>query len=460
MVEVKSAAQLIEQNIGQKCLTEHKLVYDSASEAVESVYFFILDLMQDEFGYDVEKIIDNFSSSPGSGHFGEIGQKVTIMQQQGTKILGDINTILRSVLNIIYDLRDFRTRLEHYEDLHSTNLEKAEASKLALKQVWIDKVDMQKGNSSIAMMARQIGFQTLFDAFYAAKNEKDAKKLDLNERVKRMVLQRIQEFNIWLNQSERELKKRYQIEKTYLKSQVNSLRLYSRWAKPYLKTASELEMKDQGRNPALVKSFSTLFLELTLLGKKKINIEASAISEKIPSELKSYKSRRDYYSCVLIDFVFRGVPQRVSQRGDYSFGGRTDVIFRGYALNQEELEKLDEELEKSDIYDALKLIEGTTTESLENLREEIEFFLEEKDEEKQETKKSEDSSNPFLALIGHYNKKNEKETSSKEKKLIEIKKDNWIEKNHLRRVASEEAKAKAFKFFDIYKKAHGMPTPE
>jgi hypothetical protein len=459
MQEYKTASQLIEENIGQKCLVEHKLIYDSAAESIEPIYFFILDLMQDEFGYNVEKIIDNFTSSPSSGHFGELGQRATIMQQQGTKILGDINTVLRSILNIIYDLRDFRTRLQYYKDVESSKKEKSEAARLALKQLWIDKVDSQKGNSSISVMARQLGFQTLFDAFYVSKNEDDVKKLDLNDRVKRMVLQRIEEFNIWLYQSGQELKKRYEIEKIYLKSQINSLKIYSRWVKPYLKTASKLEMKDIGRNPSLVDSFSTLFLELTLLGKKKLNIENSAISEKIPFELKNYKSSRDYYSCVLVDFNFRGFPQRVSQRGDYNFGGRTEVTFKGYSLNEDELKKLDEELKKSDIYDSLNLIEGTTTESIDNLKGEIESFLEEEIENssKEEKQKLEKNVNPFLAIIGYYNKKNEKKEISK---IDKIKKDNWIEKNHLRRAASEEAKAKAFKFFDIYKKAHGMPTPE
>jgi hypothetical protein len=93
----------------------HNLGYDSAVETLEPVYFFILDLMND-MGLGSEKLIDNFSSSPGSGHFAELGQRATIMQNQATKVLGDINVVLRSVLNIIYDLKEFRTRLQSYDD--------------------------------------------------------------------------------------------------------------------------------------------------------------------------------------------------------------------------------------------------------------------------------------------------------------------------------------------------------
>ena len=64
------------------------------------------------------------------------------MQQQGTKILGDINTVLRSILNIIHDLKDFRTRLQGYDDLNSKDKNTSEGAKLSLKQIWLDKVDI------------------------------------------------------------------------------------------------------------------------------------------------------------------------------------------------------------------------------------------------------------------------------------------------------------------------------
>src|SRR3990172_41244 len=106
------------KDVNDKPLAEHTLVYDSSSETLEPIYFFILDLMND-FRFEVKKLVDNFSSSPGSGHFSELGQRATIMQQQGTKILGDVNTVLRSVLNIIYDLKEFRRSEEHTSELQS-----------------------------------------------------------------------------------------------------------------------------------------------------------------------------------------------------------------------------------------------------------------------------------------------------------------------------------------------------
>ena len=442
------------ESIGQEA--SHTLTYDSSSETLEPIYFFILDLMNG-FGFETEKLIDNFTSAPGSGHFAELGQRATIMQQQGSKLMADINVVLRSVLNIIYDLKEFRIRLESYEGLKSEDKAKKDAALLSLKQVWMDKVDITKGNSSIkAMATTQMGFNTLIDAFLAVNSEEDVKEIDLNDIVKRILLPRIQEFNLWVKQSEQELKKRYEIEKTYLKSQVNSLKLYSRWAKPYLKAAQLLESKDSGRNPNLIKTFNTILLELTLLGKNKINIKQAAIEGKLPEALKKMtKPKREYYSCVLIDFSFRGIPQRISpQQSHYVFGGKADVNFRAYALNDDELKKLEEELAKEDVEDVLKLIEGATTESLSNLQEEINFFLEEKPDEKKEKPKQ--GSNPFLALIGYYDKKEKpKETTTKEK---QIRKDDWIEKTNIRPFAAQDAVEKNYTLFDVYKKAHGMAS--
>jgi hypothetical protein len=435
--------------------TSHTIGYDSSTETLEPIYFYIIDLMN-EFDLGPEKLIDNFASSPGSGHFGELGQRATIMQQQGTKILGDINTVLRSTLNIIYDLKEFKIRLQAYDDLKSKD--KEDAAILSLKQLWMDKVDAQKQNSSIKAMALgQAGFQTLIDAFLAAQKTEDVKKLDLNDRVKRILIPRIQEFEGWLKHSEGELRKRYELEKNYLRSQVNSLKLYTRWAKPYLIASQQLEASDMGsREPALVKTFNTILLELTLLGKEKLDVDSAAQLGNLPIEFRKMKPRRDYYSCLLVQFKFRGIPQKVSQQSHFAFGGKAEITFSSYSLNQDELDKIDEELKKSDIEDSLKLIEGTTTESLDRLKDEINYFLEEKSEE--EKKEQKDTSNPFLAILGLYNKKEEsKKEESTEKKAV-IRPENWIEKNHFRKLTSARGKFFAFKLFDTYKKSHKMQS--
>lgn len=441
----------------------YNLIYDSSTEALEPIYFFVLDLMND-FGLAPEKLLDTFASTPGGTHFSEIGMKATRMQEEAQKMLGSVNTVLRSVLNVLYDLRDFKIRLSHYEGLRSKKKGEREAAMLSLKQIWMDKVDIAKGNSSIKAMALgQAGYQTLIDAFLIVKDEDikggDGKELDLNDRIKRIVKARIIEFNYWLSNSEKELQKRYDIEKSYLKSQVSSLKLYIRWIKPYLQTAAQLEMKDNPTEAALVSIFNTVKLELTLLGKNEIKPGDLALAGEFPREFKQMaekgKFKRKYYSCVLVDFTFRAIPR---QGGIFS--GRSEISLKGYALNEEEYKKLKQEWENSYLRDALTLIRGATDDSIEKMQEEIESYLEEDEpKDKKEKEKSNDQSNPFLALIGHYESSSPKsKDKKKDEKIDNVTPDSWVEKNYFRKKAVEDSDGKAFTLFDIYKKVHGMAS--
>jgi len=437
--------------------TVHTLTYESYTESLEPIYYFVLDLMSD-FGLKPEKLIDNFSPSPGSSEFGELGTRASVMQQQGSAMLEKINAVLRSVLNILYDLKDFRIRLQSYDDLHASDANIKKSARLALKQLWMDKVDIEKGASSLKGMVQQ-GFPILIDAFLSVNNAKDAEKIDLNDRIKRILFPRVQEFNHWVEQSERELRNRYEIEKNYLKSQVNSLKLYSRWAKPYLLSAKKLEQK-ASKDAALVNAFNRTILQLTLLGKRKLKVKDEAISGNFPSDFAKdsflRKMKRDYYSCVLVDFVFRAVPQG-TKAGGSTYIGRVDIQFRGYSLNDQEMAKLEQEMEKSDLGDVLRLVNGITDDSLKQIQEDIDFFLEENNPEEKE-KKAKDDSNPFLALIGFYNKPTEKSKPSTKEKDVVVEKETYFEKTFLRSHTINTAEETAFKLFDIYKKAHGMPS--
>lgn len=427
---------------------EHSLIYDSAVEQLEPVYFWILDFMND-LGFSVEKIIDNFSATPGGGYFAEIGARATKMQEEGMKILGSVNIVLKSIINLIYDLKEFEIRLKQYDLANSKEPKQREAGILGLKQIWMDKVDIQRGRGSINLMTQELGFTTLRDAFMVAKSPEDVDKLDLNDRVKRILKPRVAEFFEWRRRSEAELRKRFEIEKSYLKSQVSALKLYTRWAKPYLKAAEQLMMKDKTlKEASLVNAFNTIIFELSLMGKQKIDVKKEAEAKNLPRPFRDLKIKRDYFVCVFIDFIFRGIPSR-TQQGGYVFGGRAEVKFKAYALNSDELEVLNKELEKEDFSDAVKLVEAVTEESLKQITEDIEHFLGKEEKEKKQE----------AGLFGFFTVKKEEKKEEKKKPLEigKLKKDSF-EESILRTYAEQQSATLCFKIYDVYKKSHGMAS--
>ena len=460
-------------------LMEYKLVYDSSVETLEPVYFWLLDFLQPLM--DVVKIKDNFVASPGSGYFSEIGARATKMQEEGMKILGAVNIVVKSIIQLLYDLKEFEIRIKHYDNAEKK--ETMEEGMLALKQIWMDNVDVKRGMGSINRMTYELGFATLRDAFMSVNSVDDVKRMDLNDRVKRVLEPRIAEFQEWIKRSKSELKRRFEIERTYLRSQISTLKLYSRWVKPYLKAAEELSMRkvEDSRQPWIVNAFNTMVLELSLFCSKAISVESSVYDKLLPPEFKKMDDRkkiRKTYAILLVDFAFRGIPRRVPE-SHYVHGGRAEVYFRAYTLNEDEKIMFEHKMDQSDIAAALGLANDITEESLKQMIEDIKYFLEKGDIEEKKEKK-EPQSNPFTALVSAFvepflPKKKEPAEEGETKEEKELKKlkemiaglkqgiapDSYEERT-VRKIAQKNAIDMCFKLNDKYKKAHGMaafPTP-
>ncbi|MEK6850621.1 MAG: hypothetical protein AABX85_03530 [Nanoarchaeota archaeon] len=447
-------------------IEKHLLVYDSTSQNLEPIYFWILDNLYQEYKSmkQVDKLVDNFISSPGSGHFSETGQKATKMQDEAMKLIGVANQVVKSILNLIYDLKEFRIRLDLYDKYKSNKPEEKESAFLSLKQIWMDTVDMKRGNTSIKALAlgSQSYFVTLIDAFMKTKTLKEIDEIDLNDRVKRLLQQRLGEFLNWILESEKELRKRYEIERTYLKSQVNTVHLYARWAKPYLRAARKLE-QNAADTAALVTAFNTVLFELTLLGQSEYRPEDDVARGDLPKEFKKAKLRK-YQPLIIVELKFRSIPERAGQQG-YGFRGRVEITFTSYALNKDEVQLLKELIAQDDFGDVFKFIQGATEESLGQLKEDIDFFLKDLDEKpgkKDESNNNSNDTNPFSALFSAFKKSessDEKKSEQKEGDILfkEIKKDSDYEKV-VRSMAIITARQECRKFYNLYKKVHEMPT--
>lgn len=452
---------------GGKPLSQFEMVYDAQSAQLEPIYYWMLDFIQG-LGFDTKKVTDNFMSSPGSGHFAEMGQKATRMQEEGMKLYGYLNQTVKNVMNLIYDLKEFEIRLEHYEKAKSEDPKEKEAGMLALKQIWLDNVDIKRGRGSIHQMASmEMGFSTVREIFMMSNSLEDIEKNEVvNEQVKRVVKPRLVEFLDWRERSEKELRSRFNIEKSYLRTQVNTIKLQASWIRPYLKAAEQLRQKGFEGDAALVNAFSTSRFELTLFATQK---------GKPPSGISNYNFKRNYNSVLVVSLKYRGhLSQRATQKGDMAFGmgGRIEMNFESYVLNDQELDLFWKNMEKNDVGEVLGLT-NSAEESLKQLETEIQHFLED-EKEKADKKKAEedkknkkakgntDNVNPFAALFSGIGdlfgggKKKEKKSEEVEE-VDEIKKDNWYEKQY-REEVKDTAKARLYLVYDIYKKSHGMES--
>jgi len=399
----------------------YKISYDSTSEGLEPIYFWILDFFKDSLpaGLEMDEIIkykDEYDASVASGYFGEMGTRLSVMQDRAMKIMATVNTVIRSIINIIYDLREFSIRLAHYDNFHSGISSTRQAARLALKQLWMDQVDIKKSRGSINALSQQLEFVTLRDAFLFVEKLEKIDELDINERVKRILKARLEEYFEWEKNSETELRKRYSIERSYLKSQVASLKYYTLWVKPYLVAAQKLGMtsfaSSSGRqSPNLVNAFSNMEMHLGLFGMKEVK------PEKVIKGYSSMKFERKFYSCIEVDIVFRTIPRSVQgQYGShYVHSGRIDLIFTPYSFTDEEIKEIYKLKEEEDF----ELIEEMTGTSLKEIQEDIDHYLKDEDESKLEKLKGKDKIEELKRRIA-------RATTSAERNSLQIQLDEEI----------------------------------
>jgi hypothetical protein len=465
---------------GPAPLWQHDLTYDSSMETLEPIYYWILDFSKGN-GYDITKIADNFLAAPGSSYFADLSTRATRVQEEGMKILGAVNMVIKSVMNILYDLKEFEIRLRAYELAYSKNSQEKKTGILALKDIWMSNVDLKRGRGSINQMTYELGFTTLRDAFMKADSVEELEKMKslLNERVRRVLKPRIAEFLEWKDRSYDELKRRYNIERAYLKSQVDTLKLYSSWVKPYLQSAEQLRMKESAGiglgPPELISAFGTMVLNLSLMLTKKTDVKDEVENKFLPEKFKKVKMRT-FHQIVFIDFTFRTYPSQ-----QFPHAGNVIVSFRAYAVNDDELLLLREKMRKDALNSMLGVSQNLSGETLRQIQEEIDYYLKrgEEKEKKEEEKKPESI---FSGIFKDFMKniipqkeevklltKEEEEANIKKKEEEEMKaaeklrkeggaKPDTYEEEVVREYTEVKAADYCFSVFDKFKKSRGMAS--
>jgi hypothetical protein len=447
----------------KKPLAEYHLVYDSFGEGLEPIYYWILDTMRDTgpsgLGLDVAKGVEEFEASASSGYLGEMGQRATQMQQKAAEYLGAINQVIKGIVQLLYDLREFELKIANYDDAVSDDASKKRNGINALKAIWMDQVDIKKGRGSINGLSTQdLGFITLRDGFFEVEDSTGINKdLDLNDRVKRILKMKLEDFETWRKYSEGEIKKRYHIERAYLKSQKGTLHLYASWLKPYLRTEAKLRGK-HSKSPDIVSTFSTMENKLSLFGFK--GVKPGAVSDKYAK----IKLDNNYFSAVEVELNFRTVPQAVQGQGGrhYIHGGRVDIKFRGYALDEMEVEAI----KSWEIQEDMKFLDEYISESLVEIEEEIDRYIAPVEEKKETEKphtikqklKAANKSNPFNDTM-----KDLKEIFFPFKlPTIETRKKGDTQKSYvdekLKKILKSASKDLPLKLYNLYKKNHDMPA--
>lgn len=460
------------------------LFRDSMSVSIEESYYWVLRFIKGKqpvesfrgkgldaggFGLnalEVYKLKDVFDASVSSSFHGQIGSKISAVQQQVTNTLSQIGQLTKSLFPIVREIRIMDERLEFYRKSFSKEQsDEARQNEVALKSTWIEVVEQGMQNpNSVYSMATKLGFITLPDLFFSINPhgetceeqrkrlskllEQISKEHELNDKVRNALEKKLIQYYTWKEKTHIEMQHTWKFRIKNLRQHYNVIRLYMSWLKPYLTTLKQLQMKQDEASPDIVGAFETSKLELELVG------------DCLESKSKKYHG----YLLVRMTYVTRP-EMSYTQSGQRQpvHCGRMDIEIEPYVATKEEFEFYKEHTDK----EALKYFSGEEVnmikdieEAMKSLGEDVEGYLREAEtgtREKKEEKKKEKSEgffDPFTALIDGF-KELLPEFKTKNKNDGE---ETWQDK-----IEKEEVQGKiagyAWNLYDIYKKGHGLFTP-
>ena len=366
-------------------IERHTIVYDSMEESLERIYFFILDWCENLDGWQVTKIADNSAASPGSGLFGEMTRRKMQAQDEWRRLQAAAQALIRSIVGQLAELRLHRRALDLLRDYESGADYERKAALLALKQIWLDRINAT-GNAKYQLNPDDLG------TFLGTQSSREDSLSDDWRSVLRH--HRLQEFQQWLGHAEQELRMPYNLARNQLRQDVETLKLYARWAAPYLRQTRDLE-QNLPNEAALATVFDSAMSELVLLAQGTFPLEERVQRGELP-QMFLRTTNRIAKPVVVVEFNLRMAPKAV-ERGSFVYRGRAKISLSSYALTDEELTILIKEIARDELRDLIGAVEGRMAENVDGVLSAINEAL--GDEDKQPKTPNENETNPFTALF-------------------------------------------------------------
>lgn len=435
----------------------HYIIMESMTSSIEKYYFWILRFIKNPPNYglgykDIVKINDIFDASVTSSFHGQVGSKISAIQQQVSNYLAQIGQMIKTLLPIVREIRIMDERLDYYKK----SLEGEESAEIALKSIWIEVVEGGMNNpNSVYSMATKLGFITLPDLFFKItvpgkttkeqleKVDNAIKGVEINKKVKDALAKKLFQYYEWKDKTYREMfyTRRFRIKN--LKQHWNVVRLYTEWLRPYLKTLKALQFKGSFDDPELISAFES----------SKVEIELLALGENL-DDLKGGKAH--WCPCIRVRFAYSTRPAmeyaREGQKSPIHFG-RTEITIEPFVVKYKDIEEYKKKKEMED-WDMVADIFG----AMESLGEDVQKYLKEAEEGWKEEEKKEEQPGFIEIITGGFIRPS-KEKSKKERKEKPLSRKAALAIEQEKEKAGADAVAKAYVLYDIFKAGQKLCRP-
>ncbi len=379
-----------------KPFNRFRLIHEEAGLSMEEMYYWCLNHIKQDFGFPfLDKITDLFTASEQSASFGNTGQRMSIQQDRASGFLRGISELVKTLFEIVRELRIIDERLDIYN-----SWEEHKSADATLKGLYADFAENKGGQmqpGSIYHLADTVGYAALPDLFFNTvvyKKEDIDKVIDsmesFNPNVRSVLKRKLYQFIVWKEKTHKELESRRQFQIRYLRQHYLTIKMYMSWVKPYLKHIKRLTMNEEDIDSEnIVSAFDTSTSEVEILAYRPAN--------------------KGYHPVVLMNFKFLTKPV-MQYRQDFNQGpvhiGKGTMTLRCYGWTTHQI-KMYKAMKDYEDRELLGLVDDKLQDAMAHLGDDLDNYLKEAEgiKEKEESKKEEKVSSqegvldPFKALF-------------------------------------------------------------
>lgn len=433
----------------------YRLVTESFGMSLEEFYFWCINHLRQDAGFpNLEKITDVFSASENSAFFGQSVQRLSIQEDRANAFLRTIGEMVKTLFQIVRELRIIDERLEIYD-----NWKKSRSADATLKGLFADFAENKGGQTqpgSLFHLSQTVGYSSLPDLFFntivRSKEEVDqvVDNLKFNNNVKNVLKRKLYQYLVWVEKTDNEIRVRKRFQVKYLRQHYLVIKTYISWVKPYLKHIKRLQMNDkQLDSPDLISSFETSSTEIEVLGYNPV--PGSSIN-----------------ACILMTFKFNTRPvlnyQQDAARGPVHVG-RGALTLRAYAWTKKQI-NMYKKMKDYEDKELLGLVDDQLKSAMDMLGEDIDKYLRmaedetfepEQDKKKVKTGPIEGNTNVFDPFISMFKGFGDLGKTFVPSNIINLKKSKGgnVSKGDIK-TALKKSSIAMWMIYKNYKKSNGM----
>jgi hypothetical protein len=423
---------------------KYSIEINSPFEKPERFYGLVLNEVRGGFK-NVIKVDQFLNASPTSAFFADVSQRRAIAKENVDKSMGIVGGIVQTITKLIYSLREFDSVIDIFKKLESGDKLEVFAAEQNLRRIFLDEVDIKKGRGAMYQMqtAQGMEYVNLVDSFLTVEKLSDVDDLKSNDRIKRIVKGRFQEYELWKIAFKKDMVSRKEIERQFLKSQVESLKIQLNWIKPYYTLLKQLEIKSGTTDPDLLAGFDT-----------------SLIATKIRCVSGGEKEKSLVTAFLDVDFSFKTGPYPVqNDAGGRAFHHRfgTKITYTPYVMSNENYE----DFIKNEAMEEIDFFKDIVGGQLKAMQEDLDKYLggqdyvgkdrPEEDSESKPLSQFEFLILPFKSILDLFGIKFEKKKNEKPKYSL-FKYETDLEDN------KEKLKKTTKDLYTLFKDETGLPT--